>query len=96
MWKLFGITSIEINIVFDHMSALNHRRIGASNFEGVFAVLPKTTISFIMSARPSARMVQLGSHWTDFHEIRHFCISRNAVKNFQVSLKIDNNNGKFT
>ena len=40
---------------------------------GAFAKLRKATISFVMggcpSVRPFARMEQLGSHWTDFHEI---------------------------
>jgi hypothetical protein len=31
-----------------------------------FAKLRKATISFFMSVRLSARMVQLDSHWTDF------------------------------
>ena len=39
------------------------------SFLGAFAKLRKTTISFVMSVRPSYRMEQLGSHWTDFHEI---------------------------
>jgi len=30
--------------------------------------LPKVIISFVMSVRPSVRMEQLHSHWTDFHE----------------------------
>jgi hypothetical protein len=34
-----------------------------------FAKLGKSTISFVMSVRPSVRMEQLGSHWRDFHEI---------------------------
>jgi hypothetical protein len=42
-------------------------------FLGVFAELQKATISFFMpvsmSVRPSVYMEQLGSHWTDFHEI---------------------------
>jgi hypothetical protein len=29
----------------------------------------KVTIIFAMSVRPSARMEELGSHWTDFHEM---------------------------
>ena len=40
---------------------------------GAFAKLRKATISFVMSVRPSvclsARIEQLGSHWTDFGEI---------------------------
>ena len=38
-------------------------------FLGVFAELRKATISFVMSVRPSVRMEQLGSPWTDFDEI---------------------------
>ena len=38
-------------------------------FLGTFAKLGKATISFVMSVCPSVRMEQLGSHWTDFHEI---------------------------
>jgi hypothetical protein len=38
-------------------------------FLGTFAKLPKATISFVISARLSVRMEQLGYHWTDFHEI---------------------------
>jgi hypothetical protein len=36
---------------------------------GAFAKLQKATDSFVMSIRLSVRMEQLGSHWTDFHEI---------------------------
>jgi hypothetical protein len=38
-------------------------------FLGAFAKLRKATIRFVMSVRPSVLMEQLGSHWTDFHEI---------------------------
>jgi len=31
--------------------------------------LQNATISLVMSVRPSVRREQLGSHWTDFHEI---------------------------
>jgi hypothetical protein len=36
---------------------------------GAFVKLEKATISFVMSVRPTLRMEQRGSHWTDFHEI---------------------------
>ena len=36
---------------------------------GAFAKLRKATIDLVMSVCPSVRMEQLGSHWTDFHEI---------------------------
>jgi hypothetical protein len=55
---------------------------------GAFAKLPKATISFVMK--------QLGSRWTDFHEIRYLRIFRNYVERFQVSLKSDKNNGYLT
>ena len=35
---------------------------------GAFAILSKVAISF-MSLRPSVRVEQLGSNWTDFDEI---------------------------
>jgi hypothetical protein len=35
---------------------------------GAFAKFRKETISYVMSARPSADMEQHGFHWTDFHE----------------------------
>ena len=38
-------------------------------FLGAFAKMRKVTISFVMSVHPSVRMKQLGSHWTDSHEI---------------------------
>jgi len=38
-------------------------------FQGAFPKMRKATISFVMSVRPSVIMEQLGSHWTDFHEI---------------------------
>ena len=39
------------------------------SFLGEFAKLRKTAISFVVSVRPSIRMEQLGSYWTDFNEI---------------------------
>jgi hypothetical protein len=44
-------------------------------FLNEFAKLRKVNISFVMSAglsiRPFARVEHLGSHWTDFDEIRY-------------------------
>jgi hypothetical protein len=54
------------------------------------------TISFIISVRPSVRMKQLGSHWTDFHEIWYSGIFRKSVEKIQVSLKSDGKNRYFT
>jgi len=41
-------------------------------------------------------MKQLGSHWTDFHEIWYFVIFLKSDAKIQVSLKSDKNNGHFT
>jgi len=46
-----------------------------------------------MSALPSIRMEQLGSHWTDLHEIWYLTIFRKNVEKIQISLKYDKNNG---
>jgi hypothetical protein len=62
---------------------------------GALAKLRKATISFIMSirlsARPSFRTEQLGSHWTNFHVIRYLNIFRKSVEKIQVLLKSDKN-----
>jgi hypothetical protein len=39
--------------------------------------------SSCLSLRPSARMEQLGSHWTDFHEIWYFIIFRKSGRKFK-------------
>jgi hypothetical protein len=49
-----------------------------------------------MSVRLSVRMEQLGSHWTDFHEIWYLRILRNSVEKVQVLLKSDKNERYFT
>jgi len=36
---------------------------------GAFAKLRRTSISFIVSVRPSVGMEQLGNRWTNCHEI---------------------------
>ena len=40
----------------------------------------------LFSSCLSVRMEQLGSHWTDFHEIWHSSIFRKSVQRIQVSL----------
>jgi len=60
----------------------------------------KATISFVMSVCLSVRLFvrteQLGSHWTDFHEILYFNMFLKSVQKIQVSSKSDKNNGPFT
>ena len=48
-----------------------------------------------MSVLPSVR-TELGSHWTDIHEIWYLSIFRKSVRKIQVSLKSDKNSGYFT
>jgi hypothetical protein len=36
---------------------------------GALVKFRKATISFFVSVRPSAVRIELGSQWTDFHEI---------------------------
>jgi hypothetical protein len=49
-----------------------------------------------MSVRLSGRMEQLGSHWTDFHEIWYLGIFRKSVMKIQFSLQCNKNNGYIT
>jgi hypothetical protein len=46
-----------------------------------------------MSVHPSVRMEQLGSNWTDLHDILGLNIFRKYVEKIQFSLKSDKNNG---
>ena len=45
---------------------------------------------------PSVHMEQLGSHWTDFHEIWYMGIFLKSVEKIQYTLKSDKNNRCFT
>ena len=47
-----------------------------SPFLIVFAKLRKATVSLVMCHRPLVRMLQLGSHWMDFHEILYLSTFR--------------------
>jgi hypothetical protein len=59
------------------------------SFLGAFANLRKA--SLCLSIPLSVRM-ELGSHWTDFHEIPHFGIFRNNVKKNSSFIKIRQEN----
>jgi len=63
---------------------------------GGFAMFRRATISFVMSVRPSVRLEQFRSRWTDFYEILHLSIFRKSVEKIKVSLKSDQNKGYFT
>jgi len=47
--------------------------------------------SSCLSACPPVHMEQLGSHWTEFHEIWNLCIFRKSVGKIQGCLQSDNN-----
>jgi hypothetical protein len=64
-------------------------------FLGAFAKWRKATIGFVMYIHPSVH-IELGFHWTDFHEIRYLRIFRKSVKEIQVAFKWDKNEGYFT
>jgi len=56
------------------------------------------TISFVTSVRPSVRpsvSMELGSHWTDFHEIWHLRVFRKSVEKIKISLKTGKSSGHF-
>jgi hypothetical protein len=64
------------------------------NLLGALEKLWKATVSFVISDR----MEQLGSHWTDFHEICFLRIYRKYeyVDKIGVLLKSETSNGYFT
>ena len=61
-----------------------------------FAKLRKANISFVMSIRPSVRIKQLGSHWTDFDKTWYLRLFRECVEIIHVTFKSDKNSGYFT
>ena len=68
-------------------------------FSGAFAKLRKATIEprhACLSAYPSVLRVQLGCHWTDFHEIWFLIIFRKLGEKIQVSLRFEKSNGYVT
>ena len=50
-------------------------------------------MSVCPSGRPPVRMEQLGSRWTDFHEIGYLSNFRKSIDKIQFFLKSDKNNG---
>jgi hypothetical protein len=57
---MFEISVHDIKTVFNKRTRL---------LIDMLAKLRKATIDFVMSVCPSVWIEQLGSHWTDFHEI---------------------------
>jgi len=67
-------------------------------FRRVGRIAKSDTVSFVirLSVCLSISTEQLGSHWTDFHEVSYLSIFRKRVEKIQVSLKSDKKNGYFT
>jgi hypothetical protein len=72
-----------------------HDRVLIHCFWSVRKIAKKATISFVISVCMSVHM-ELGFHWTDFHEVWYFRIFRTSVEKIEVSLKCDKNNAYFT
>jgi hypothetical protein len=53
-------------------------------------------MSVRLPACPFVHVEQLGSRWTDFHEISYFISFKKSAEKVKVSLKLDKNNGYFT
>ena len=64
--------------------SVKHRKNEWVCFVGAFAGLRKATVSLI-----SVRMEQLGSHWTDLHEMRYLKTFGKSFEEIEVSLKSD-------
>jgi hypothetical protein len=60
-----------------------------------FTELRRANISFVMSVRPSVLMKELGSHWTNFHEILYLSIFQKYFEKVKFLLKDEKNNGHF-
>ena len=61
-------------------------------FLGALEKFRKVTFSSVSFVCPTVR-IELGSHWTGFHEIWYLSIFRKSIEKVQVSLKSCNNNG---
>jgi hypothetical protein len=72
------MTSVGLNNVSG--TSVEVKYIAAYAVLGLFAKLRRTTIIFVISAFPSVLFEHLGSHWTDFHEIRGLNIFLKSVK----------------
>ena len=65
---------------------------GFSCFLCTLAKLRNATISFVVPVCPVVRKEQIGSQWTDFHDILYLSIFRNLIEKNQISFKSDKNN----
>jgi hypothetical protein len=66
-----------------------------NQYSGAFTKLRKTTISSVMSDRPSVRKEHFASHSADLHENLYLSILRKSVQKVQASLKSDDDQYTF-
>ena len=87
VWSSFAITVSYVSacsVWHVVMYCYDHRHlVGVAQLFGAFALL-KATLSFVSSVRPSVRMEQLDTHWTDFPEIWYlFVFFENLWRKFK-------------
>jgi hypothetical protein len=85
-------TSMQIPVSKSNTSVLIQDRRTCLALLGPSAKLGRATIGFVLSVcssvRPSVRMEQLRSHWTDFHEIWYLSIFRKSAWKIRFIIKI--------
>ena len=72
LWKQGNVPTTAWNIRYGVCISAFLHALFFPFFLGAFAKLRKATNSFVVSACPSVRFEQLGSHWKNFHEILSF------------------------
>ena len=88
VFMCFGRISEQIAIIY----------LNSANWSGFRRFRKKKSrkiINFAMSVRPPARMQQLGSHWTDFHENWYEYFPKICAENSEF-IQIDTDNRYFT
>jgi hypothetical protein len=78
-----------------HHAMTTYRRVEAHSIFRCVRELRNTSISFVTSVRPSVRMEQHCTQWTDFCKISYYKDFRRSVKKIPVLLKSDKNNWHF-
>ena len=79
-------TTVSLSLVRAWRRKLSVRQKRNEGTKGAHCVAVCCTIQrchVCLSVRPSVRIEQLGSHWTDFYEILYLRIFRKSVKKFK-------------
>ena len=78
---------------FSSKCSIKYRKNEFCFYARVQNCLKRLLASLCLFFCPSVHMEQLGSHWTDFHEIWYLSIFRTSLEQIEVSWKSDKNNG---